>query len=102
MKCVLCDWFLPQRSFLNVATQITTTLGRVHLRHIVRKDLKPQNILLCGGGSSPRVELMDFGLSALRTFTADLESVAGSVSDRPLPARAEGTCYTWHLSRVVV
>lgn len=69
---------------MNVAIQIAEILGRVHLRHIVHKDLKPQNILLCGG--SLRVELMDFGLSALRPFSDEPVSNVSAAA-----AAAEGT-----------
>jgi serine/threonine protein kinase len=35
-----------QRTFLQIAMQVLGILGRVHLKHVVHKDLKPQNILL--------------------------------------------------------
>ena len=63
-----------QHAFLVVASDLCNVLGRVHVRHIVHKDLKPSNILLCGtehdDDSLLRVELCDFGLSVLRPTLA--------------------------------
>jgi serine/threonine protein kinase len=35
-----------QRTFLQIAMELCDILGRVHLKHIIHKDLKPANILL--------------------------------------------------------
>jgi serine/threonine protein kinase len=77
------DAVRSQRAFLQIALQITTTLGCIHSRHIVHKDVKPQNILL--HADSLRIELMDFGLSALRGYNNDFESGADKQK------RTEGT-----------
>ena len=44
-----------------IAKQITETVGYVHSRGVVHRDLKPQNIIITSNGES--VKLIDFGLA---------------------------------------
>ncbi|MFW9264799.1 trifunctional serine/threonine-protein kinase/ATP-binding protein/sensor histidine kinase [Nostoc sp. CALU 546] len=49
--------------FLNIAEQITETLGELHTHHIIHKDLKPENILY--NPNTEKVKLIDFSIASL-------------------------------------
>jgi predicted ATPase/class 3 adenylate cyclase/GAF domain-containing protein len=53
---------LPIRSFFVIARQVAETLGRLHARDIVHKDVKPTNILI--DPQTLSVQLADFGIAA--------------------------------------
>ena len=55
---------LPIRSFFVIARQIAETLGRIHAREIVHKDVKPTNILI--DPETLSAQLTDFGIAAAR------------------------------------
>ncbi|MEH2198257.1 trifunctional serine/threonine-protein kinase/ATP-binding protein/sensor histidine kinase [Nostoc sp.] len=49
--------------FLNIAAQITETLGELHTHHIIHKDLKPENILY--NPNTEKIKLIDFSIASL-------------------------------------
>ncbi|MGF1935068.1 MAG: ATP-binding sensor histidine kinase [Nostoc sp. ChiQUE02] len=49
--------------FLNIASQITETLGELHTHHIIHKDLKPENILY--NSNTEKIKLIDFSIASL-------------------------------------
>ncbi|MEH2332979.1 trifunctional serine/threonine-protein kinase/ATP-binding protein/sensor histidine kinase [Nostoc sp.] len=49
--------------FLNIAEQITETLGELHTHHIIHKDLKPENILY--NPNTEKIKLIDFSIASL-------------------------------------
>jgi predicted ATPase/serine phosphatase RsbU (regulator of sigma subunit)/tRNA A-37 threonylcarbamoyl transferase component Bud32 len=51
--------------FLQIAIRIADTLGYLHSRNIIHKDIKPHNILY--NSSSGAVKITDFGISTLLT-----------------------------------
>lgn len=51
------------RKFLNIAVQITETLGELHSHHIIHKDVKPENILY--NPNSEKIKLIDFSIASL-------------------------------------
>lgn len=55
---------LPLSSFFVIARQAAETLGRIHARDIVHKDVKPANILI--DPQTLSVQLTDFGIAAAR------------------------------------
>jgi predicted ATPase/class 3 adenylate cyclase len=73
---------LPIHSFFVIARQVAETLGRIHARDIVHKDVKPANILI-----DPRtlsVQLTDFGIAAAR---------ARETASSGAPENLEGTLH---------
>ncbi|MCC5604101.1 trifunctional serine/threonine-protein kinase/ATP-binding protein/sensor histidine kinase [Nostoc favosum] len=49
--------------FLNIARQITETLGELHTHHIIHKDLQPENILY--NPNTEKIKLIDFSIASL-------------------------------------
>lgn len=48
---------------LNIARQITETLGELHTHHIIHKDLQPENILY--NPNTEKIKLIDFSIASL-------------------------------------
>jgi predicted ATPase/signal transduction histidine kinase/tRNA A-37 threonylcarbamoyl transferase component Bud32 len=48
---------------LNIACQITETLGELHTHHIIHKDLQPENILY--NPNTDKIKLIDFSIASL-------------------------------------
>jgi serine/threonine protein phosphatase PrpC/tRNA A-37 threonylcarbamoyl transferase component Bud32 len=51
---------LPEADAVAIASRICDALDYLHRQNVVHRDLKPQNIMLCGDGS---IRIMDFGIS---------------------------------------
>lgn len=49
--------------FLNLALQVVDTLGQVHARHIMHKDINPSNIVF--NPNTGEAKIIDFGLSTI-------------------------------------
>jgi predicted ATPase/class 3 adenylate cyclase len=73
---------LPIHSFFLIARQVAETLGRIHARDIVHKDVKPANILI--DPQTLSVQLTDFGIAAARAR----ETASGGA-----PEHLEGTLH---------
>lgn len=58
---------LPPIAAVTVAIEILKTLAAVHAKGIVHRDLKPDNVFLLDEAGAPRLKLLDFGISLLRT-----------------------------------
>ncbi|NUN71216.1 MAG: protein kinase [Bacteroidetes bacterium] len=56
---------LPYKQALEWTTLIAKGLKAAHDKNIVHRDIKPQNIMLTGGGSN--IKIMDFGLAKLKS-----------------------------------
>src|SRR3990172_7549562 len=56
-------------SFLRTAAAIAETLGNLHLKDVIHRDIKPHNILI--DKKSDRVKIANFGISALITHEYD-------------------------------
>jgi serine/threonine-protein kinase len=57
----------PVERALAIARGIAQGLGAAHLKGIVHRDVKPENILLAGGNGAPETpKLLDFGIASLR------------------------------------
>jgi serine/threonine protein kinase len=72
---------LPPGEALGIAIQIAEGLSKAHEAGIVHRDLKPENILVShaeGGGATPRVRLLDFGLA--KVLRADAGEAAQTMT----------------------
>ncbi|MCH2365870.1 MAG: sigma 54-interacting transcriptional regulator [Planctomycetes bacterium] len=78
------DGILPDRSgrgeapaLRELLDQVLAALDYIHSRGLVHQDLKPQNILVSENDGSPRVKLIDFGLS--RTTGTESRELSGTI-----------------------
>lgn len=54
---------MPVSRAVFVTREICLSLREAHLRRLVHRDIKPQNVMLCcRGGEADRVKVLDFGL----------------------------------------
>lgn len=63
LKEMLRSQKIEIEAFLNIAIRITEALGQIHAKHIIHKDIKPQNIII--GLDTGEVKLSDFGISSI-------------------------------------
>lgn len=68
---------------LEVTTQVCAALDEAHRRHIIHRDIKPDNILLHSSAAGLRVKVLDFGIAKLRDDTAGHLTQTGSVMGTP-------------------
>ncbi len=72
---------------LSTATEITSqvcaALDEAHRRHIIHRDIKPDNIILESTPTGIRVKVLDFGIAKLRDDTASHITQTGSVMGTP-------------------
>ncbi|MCW5315476.1 AAA family ATPase [Nostoc sp. KVJ3] len=63
LKAQISNTGFELRKFLNIASQITETLGELHTQHIIHKDLQPENILY--NPNTEKIKLIDFSIASL-------------------------------------
>jgi serine/threonine protein kinase len=62
---------LPSAEVLTFLRQVTTALDKTHAAGIVHRDLKPENLYLTTrDDGSPRIKILDFGISKVLTDNA--------------------------------
>jgi serine/threonine-protein kinase len=49
-----------------ILTQVARALSAAHKADIVHRDIKPDNVFVCGSGDERLVKLFDFGVAAMR------------------------------------
>jgi serine/threonine protein kinase len=62
LREVLAEGPLPTKNLLRLASQIADVLAKAHSAGIVRRDLKPENVMVTEEGF---VKILDFGLAKL-------------------------------------
>ena len=68
---------LGTKESIGIAIQVAQGLEAAHKRHIVHRDIKPQNIIISKDG---RIKVADFGIArAITDETTNLYGAAGSV-----------------------
>jgi serine/threonine protein kinase len=65
---------VPAARAIHILRQVCAALREAHLRGIVHRDVKPENVMLCRRGEDDVVKLVDFGLmkNLSRPDTRDL------------------------------
>lgn len=66
-----------------ITSQVCAALDEAHRRHIIHRDIKPDNIILSPTPSGLRVKVLDFGIAKLRDETASHITQTGSVMGTP-------------------
>ncbi|HJL42031.1 MAG TPA: protein kinase [Myxococcales bacterium LLY-WYZ-16_1] len=56
---------------------ICSALTHAHSQGVLHRDLKPSNVMVCEEGPTPRVTVLDFGLSTLLTLSDDERTTRG-------------------------
>jgi serine/threonine protein kinase len=66
-----------------IANQVCAALDEAHQRHIVHRDIKPDNIIIKSTTAGLRVKVLDFGIAKLRDDVASHLTQTGSVMGTP-------------------
>jgi serine/threonine-protein kinase len=83
---------LPNDMSIRITRQICRALMAAHAKGIVHRDMKPENVFLVGDLTSPRVKIIDFGISKQDDCNAKLTRT-GMVMGTPAymaPEQARG------------
>ncbi|MBC7932011.1 MAG: SUMF1/EgtB/PvdO family nonheme iron enzyme [Rubrivivax sp.] len=74
---------LPPSVAAEITTQVCAALDEAHRRHIVHRDIKPDNIIINSTFAGLRVKVLDFGIAKLRDDVASHLTQTGSVMGTP-------------------
>lgn len=66
-----------------ITTQVCAALDEAHRRHIVHRDIKPDNIIINSTIAGLRVKVLDFGIAKLHDVVASHLTQTGSVMGTP-------------------
>ncbi len=73
---------LELTDFLNIAIQLSGTLGVIHQNNIIHKDIKPKNILI--NPNTGQVKIIDFSISSYLSkenpYLSNINSLEGTLS----------------------
>jgi len=89
---------LPRREAMNFAMQICRALEHAHSKHVVHRDIKPQNIVLTDSG---KIKVADFGIARAANNSTTVNSGQYAVGSAHYlsPEQARGG-YTDHRSDI--
>ena len=74
---------LPASATAEITTQVCAALDEAHRRHIVHRDIKPDNIIIHSTIGGLRVKVLDFGIAKLRDDVGSHLTQTGSVMGTP-------------------
>lgn len=84
---------IPPERLIRLLSQIALGLDEAHSRHFVHRDLKPDNLFLCGTREGDIVKLLDFGSVKDKNKDAKKLTVLGTTIGSPFymaPEQAQG------------
>ncbi|MEE9231559.1 MAG: serine/threonine-protein kinase, partial [Acidobacteriota bacterium] len=70
---------MPLKEWLRVALPIAEGLAHAHARHVIHRDLKPDNVMI---GGEHQVKILDFGLAKLREPEATPTGTGNDIHSR--------------------
>jgi serine/threonine-protein kinase len=85
--------FLPPERIIRMVAQTAIGLDGAHSRHFIHRDLKPDNLFLCGTREGDEVKILDFGSVKDKNKDAKKLTVLGTTIGSPYymaPEQAQG------------
>lgn len=87
------DKFVPPERVIRMLSQVAIGLDAAHARQFVHRDLKPDNLFLCGTHDGDVVKILDFGSVKDKNKDAKKLTVMGTTIGSPFymaPEQAQG------------